>query len=352
LFDCDKNAIELISQNVEVSSLFQLKDPGKAPFRLLLVAPAKLRRFCKERRIDVVYSARDLANLIAALALRESSGIRLLWGHRSSAHKFSPRIRVLHPLCRLVQNRVYCQIANSGDGLEFYRSLGLCRGNAVVLPNFVDTGRFSPSQQERALQRKSWGIVENETAVGIVGRVAPMKNHEGFLHVASMLVEHLEKPRFLIIGPSDKKALAWLRERIKHYKLEKQVLLLPPHPMETMSRVYNALDVLCSTSLYGEGFGNVIAEAMACGCPVVATDVGEARRILAGFTTVVQPGDDKKYRNAVLDLLHHKPESLPDRMRERIMVLCEPEKIIRQVVKLGEGKFNSSVDQGSFPPRQ
>jgi glycosyltransferase involved in cell wall biosynthesis len=52
-----------------------------------------------------------------------------------------------------------------------------------------------------------------------------------------------------------------------------------------------ALDLLCVPSLYGEGFPNVIGEAMACGVRCLATDVGDARDIIAETGLVVAPGD-------------------------------------------------------------
>jgi len=56
-----------------------------------------------------------------------------------------------------------------------------------------------------------------------------------------------------------------------------------------MPGVYNALDILCLSSS-NEGFPNVLGEAMSCGVPCVATDAGDAGRVLGGTGLVVAPG--------------------------------------------------------------
>ena len=54
---------------------------------------------------------------------------------------------------------------------------------------------------------------------------------------------------------------------------------------------YNAFDIATLPSSFGEGFPNVVGEAMACGIPVVATDVGDVRPIVGGLGEVVIPND-------------------------------------------------------------
>lgn len=62
----------------------------------------------------------------------------------------------------------------------------------------------------------------------------------------------------------------------------------------------NALDIACSSSIWGEGFSNSIAEAMACGLPCIVTDVGDSARIVGTAGTVIPPGSPTALADAIL----------------------------------------------------
>jgi glycosyltransferase involved in cell wall biosynthesis len=69
---------------------------------------------------------------------------------------------------------------------------------------------------------------------------------------------------------------------------------------DNISETYNGFDLLCSTSAFGEGFPNTVAEAMACGVPCVVTAVGDAPRVVGTAGTVIPTGNPSALAEAVI----------------------------------------------------
>jgi glycosyltransferase involved in cell wall biosynthesis len=108
--------------------------------------------------------------------------------------------------------------------------------------------------------------------------------------------------------------------------------------------VYNALDLVTSCSSFGEGFSNVIGEAMACGRPCVVTDVGDARRIVGDISHVVASGDPADLALAwqeALDAGVDEQAKQGQRARERIIQYFSLERLIEETALVLEAAIEA-----------
>jgi glycosyltransferase involved in cell wall biosynthesis len=248
----------------------------------------RLAQVLRHNRIQIVYSALHIANLLAWLATAGGRTIPLCWGMRAARHELAWRQRLPLDLCRLISPSVALLVANSSAGLAAYRAQGFRPMRAEIVPNGIDVDRFRPDPAARERVRAEWGLPNASIAIGLVARLVPIKDHPTFLAAAARLRSSHPTTRFVLVGDrpsSHRQALA----------AEAARLGLAGHMVwagerTDMAGVYSAVDVLCLSSV-SEGFPNVLAEAMACGLPVVATDVGDARSIVGDLGEIVPPRD-------------------------------------------------------------
>jgi glycosyltransferase involved in cell wall biosynthesis len=206
-------------------------------------------------------------------------------------------------------------IANSHVGRDYHLALGYPAEKTVVIPNGIDTERFRPNPLARRRIREEWGIKEQEELIGLVGRLDPMKDHPIFIEAAALLAKRRSEIRFVCVGGGPDEYRAELQRHAKQLGLEDRLLWVGIR--EDMPAVYTALDIAVSSS-YGEGFANVIGEAMACGVPCVVTNVGDSARVVADLGEVVPPKDPVALRDAIERLLDQKPHT-PAQVRLRIV---------------------------------
>ncbi len=155
----------------------------------------------------------------------------------------------------------------------------------------------------------NWAWPTPETAVGVVGRLVPVKDHPTFLAAAARLRGEHPQARFVLVGDGPSGYRRSLIDEAARLGLGGQIVWAGERA--DMARVYNALDLLCLPSA-SEGFPNVLAEAMACGVPAVTTDVGDARSILGDTGEVVPPREPA----ALASALAHSLVLSADRRRE------------------------------------
>jgi glycosyltransferase involved in cell wall biosynthesis len=190
-------------------------------------------------------------------------------------------------------------IINSYVGARQAEARGIPNSRIVVIPNGIDTDRFKPSPELRRETRKKLGYSDKHTVIAMVGRLDPVKDHSTFIRAAARVKAVHPEARFLIVGDGASDYAGRVRAEIALAGLDDLFQILPaerdPVP------VYNALDICVSASV-GEGFSNVIAEAMSCEVPCVVTDVGDSGMIVGQTGRIVPAGAIEKMAQAMIDL--------------------------------------------------
>ena len=238
----------------------------------------RLRRCLADFQPDVVHGYLAESNLMA-LWLRPWCGSpKVVWSLRDSqsdGDHWGLLGRLSAWLNQTLAPKADLIIANSHAGRDYYTQRGHPAEKTIVIPNGIDTGRFVPVGKE----------AKDEFVIGHVARLHPMKDHETFLRALPSVFTALPNARAMLMGAiGDAEYAARMKAFATELGLNDRLQWLPPQP--AMEQVYPQLDVVVSSSSFGEGFSNVLGEAMACGVPAVASDVGDSAHIVGDCGSV------------------------------------------------------------------
>ncbi len=298
---------------------------------------AVLRLARRLRRIgpDLVHTWMYHADLVGGIAARLAGVRRVAWAiHNSTLDpkvvKASTRavVRACAALSTRVPDRILC-CSDVARGIHV--GYGYPADRFEVIPNGLDVRRFSPDPAARGAVRAELGVAPDAPLVGLVARWDPQKNHAGFLRAAAAVLARRPAARFVLAGTRIDDANPGLAALVRANGLGDAVRLLGPR--NDVPRVMAALDLLVSASGYGEAFPIVLGEAMACGVPCVATDVGDSSLIVADTGRIVPPCDDGALADAIDALLAQPAEvrsALGERARDRIAANFDIERVARR----------------------
>ncbi len=252
----------------------------------------RLRRIALASAPDAVHGWMHHANIAATLA---TVGLRLplLWGIRQSLYDLAEEKRLTRLIIRsgaLLSHRPWQILYNSEVSARQHAAAGYDVTRTRVIPNGFETDLFRPDAAARQRIRAELALPADAVLIGLVARVHPMKDHANFLRAAGLFAAACPQAHFILVGDgadSDNPVLSGL---IGELNLRARVRLCG---CRTDIAVIDAALDIASSSSWGEAFPNAIGEAMACGVPCVATDVGDVPQIIGDTGVVVPP------RNAV-----------------------------------------------------
>jgi glycosyltransferase involved in cell wall biosynthesis len=163
------------------------------------------------------------------------------------------------------------------------------------------SSRFRPVEPDIAALT-ALGLQSDRPFILTVGQYAPYKNHEGALRAFALAFADRSDIDLVLVQRMGK-ATHRLLALAKVLQIEHRVRLIPTISEQALLSLYGAAKALLHPS-FCEGFGNPVAEAMACGCPVVTSDRSAMPEVAAGAALLADPRDPTAIASCLARIVH------------------------------------------------
>ncbi len=281
-----------------------------------------LFQILKNWKPDILQTWLYHADLLGVIAGKLSGVPRIAWNVRSSTINFA-NYRVLSGwvawLCARISGVPDAVVVNSYAGQQVHADYGYHPRKWEYIPNGVDLEYFKLNLEEGRALRGELNIPANVPVIGMAARFDPQKDYLSLVKAIFCVRETYPESFLVLCGDG----VAWDNDMLvgwlNAFGEPARTRLLSRR--DDLRAFYSMLDVFVLSSSYGEGFPNVVAEAMSCECPCVATDVGDTAFLLGETGYVVPPQDPESLAEAIVAVLRldqQERKILGDKSRNRI----------------------------------
>ncbi|MES2607167.1 MAG: glycosyltransferase [Pseudomonadota bacterium] len=277
----------------------------------------QLFKIIRQTKPDIMQTWMYHADVIGGL-IGKLAGIKtIIWNIRNGTLPKDSSIQFIARLASCFSRWVPTAIIScSKNAIIFHSSLGYNQSKFKHIPNGINCNAFCIDTEARARFRGAYHIPDKTKCIGFVARWHAQKDIPTFLKACHLIAQQQNDVCFIMIGSNLDTKNNDLEKEIQTFGgLKKKMLLLGAQ--KDIPALMSGLDVLCMTSSFGEGFPNVIGEAMASGVPCVATDVGDAAEIIYDMGCVAPIGDAKNIAQRVIMLLNNPVNSM--QLRKHIL---------------------------------
>lgn len=288
----------------------------------------KIHKIIKAYEPDIIntwmYHSSLLVTIIKLINLRNN--IPVIWGLRCSnmdTTYYSIFLKIVIKFCKFFSHMPDIIINNSKAGLDFHQKLGF-RNKHNVIHNGIDTSRFFLNKKFRNNFRSQYKIHKDAIVLLCVGRNDPMKDHDTLIKAFKKLNSKFPSVILLLAGLGT--------EKIKNINN-----IIPLGPRKDIEYIYSASDIIISSSAFGEGFSNALAEGMSSKLIPIATEVGDSHYILGNIGKLIKPKSIKELYKAIEYMLELDKDSFENQKklaRKRILNNFSQNKMISSYNKL------------------
>lgn len=284
----------------------------------------RLIKLVKQERPDLLHAYLCVPNILATLISPLFPKMRIAWGVRNSnvdLSRYDWTRKAFYSAERWLSRFADLIISNSHSGMRHALANGFPEAKMTVIPNGIDTNRFRVDQSLRRKVRAEFGVAPDQKLIGLIGRLDPMKGHPTFLKAAAMLAEQRKDLLFICVGDGPEGYRNEVVSLGEELGLADRLIWSKARP--DMPAIYNAMDMIVSASSYGEGFANVIGEAMACGVACVVTNTGDSAWVVGDIGEVVVPNDASELRRGIERALERIRADAHDGQRSQQRVVSQ-----------------------------
>ena len=281
-----------------------------------------IKKIIEEYKPDIVHTHASKAGALGRLAAMNAKVpvvVHTYHGHVFDGYFGRFKTKVYKMIERWLASKSSGIVAISPeqktDLVETHR---ICKSEKVkVIPLGFDLNRFrSERDLKREFIREKYNIQENEIAIAIIGRLAPIKNHDLFFEILKKVEEKTSKKlKVFVVGDGME------RDRLESiastFNQSDKISINFTSWIKDIAEFNAGLDLVCLTST-NEGTPVSLIEAQASGIPVVTTDVG-------GVQTVVKNGETG----------YVVPLSSPDMFAEKLLLLIEDDELRQNMSQNG-----------------
>jgi len=256
----------------------------------------QLYKILRREKPDVLQTWLYHADFLGLIVGKLARVPRIVWNIRCSnmdLSRYSRRTAVIVKILKFLSRFPDAIVTNSKAGKTFHTNLGYAPNRWVLIPNGIDTNFFQPNRSAGMELRRSLGIPEKALVVGMLSRVDPMKDHLTFLKAMEALSRTHDNLYCIVAGKGTKSA-SWP--------------VVPPRLLrlgiwKNVPEFLNSLDIFVLSSAFGEGFPNVVGEAMAFEIYTISTDVGGAADLVKTSAQIIPPRNVAQLSLALESLL-------------------------------------------------
>ena len=279
------------------------------------IAFKKIQNIIKEFKPDIVHTHAAKAGALGRRAAYKM-GVKQIYhtfhGHVFHSYFGSFKTRIFKEIEKNLAKKSTKIIAISEiQKRELSKIHKICPEKKIeVIPLGFDLERFNTDKDSKRKEfRKKWNLKENEIAIGIIGRLVPIKNHVFFIDAIQEVLKKSEFPvRAFIVGDGEEKQN--IVNYIKNKNLDFSLDYTPARFQLTswikeIDRVNSGMDIICLTSL-NEGTPVSLIEAQASGKPIVSTKTGGIENIVLENKTALlsEKNDLQNFSKNLLSLVN------------------------------------------------